>query len=94
MQDYYFYIFALVVIVVAFVLLKKVVSCLLKSVIMLAIIAALAYIYVHILYVFHAVVSSSKRRSKILRSSWGWEIRRRISFSFSSLGELGIHRRI
>lgn len=45
MQDYYFYIFALVVIVVAFVLLKKVVGCLLKSVIMLAIIGALAYIY-------------------------------------------------
>lgn len=39
------FIFSLVVIVVAFVLLKKVVSCLLKSVIMLAIIGALAYIY-------------------------------------------------
>jgi hypothetical protein len=45
MQDYTYFIFALVVIVIAFVLLKKVVSCLLKSIIMIALIAVLAYIY-------------------------------------------------
>lgn len=39
------YVFALVVIVVAFLVVKKVASCLIRSVVLLATIALLAYLY-------------------------------------------------
>jgi len=45
MQDYYFYIFALVAFVIAFALVKRVTTCLLKSVVIIALIALLAFVY-------------------------------------------------
>lgn len=46
MTDFGFYIFALIVIVVAFMLLKKIATCLIKTIVMLIVIAVLAYIYI------------------------------------------------
>ncbi len=46
MTDFGFYIFALIVIVAAFMLLKKIATCLIKTIVMLIVIAVLAYIYI------------------------------------------------
>ena len=43
-QDFYFYLFAIAVVVVVFLINKKIASCLIKSIVMLVIVAALAYI--------------------------------------------------
>ena len=44
-QDFYFYLFAIAVVVVVFLVIKKIASCLIKSIVMLVIVAALAYIW-------------------------------------------------
>ena len=44
-QNFYFYLFAIVVLVVIFLMIKKLESCLIKSIVMLVIVAALAYIW-------------------------------------------------
>ncbi len=44
-QDFYFYLFAIAVVVVVFLIIKKIASCLIKSIVMLVIVAALAYIW-------------------------------------------------
>lgn len=45
MENYIYYIFCLIAIIVGVVIVKKVAGCLIKSVILLAIIAVMAYIY-------------------------------------------------
>ena len=44
-DNFTFYVFCLVAIVVGFLVVKKIASCLIKSVIMLAIAAVLVYVY-------------------------------------------------
>ena len=44
-NNFAYYVFALVAIVVAFVVVKKVASCLIRSIVLLAVAAALAYVY-------------------------------------------------
>ena len=50
-SNFTFYIFCLIAIVVAFVVIKKVTSCLVKSILMLIIVAAMAYLFYHNFYV-------------------------------------------
>ena len=45
MHQFAYYVFALIVIIVAFLTLKKVASCLIKSVVMIALIALLVFLY-------------------------------------------------
>lgn len=45
MEDYYIYILALLGIVVAFFIVKKVTSCLVKSIVLFVVAALLAYLY-------------------------------------------------
>ena len=45
MEDYYIYILALMGIIVAFIIVKKVTSCLVKSIVLLALAALGAYLY-------------------------------------------------
>ncbi len=45
MSDFGFYIFVLIAAVVGFILLKKITTCLLRTVVLAAIVAALIYIY-------------------------------------------------
>ena len=45
MENYSFYVLAIIAVVVAFYIIKKVASCLIKSIVMLAIVAALAYVW-------------------------------------------------
>lgn len=44
-NNFLYYIFCIVAIIVGFVILKKVASCLIKSIVMIAILAALAFVY-------------------------------------------------
>ncbi len=46
MQDFRFYILIIVAIVVGIVIFKKIAGCLLRSILLLAIIGALVYIYI------------------------------------------------
>lgn len=43
--DYSFYVLAIITLVIAFLIVKKVASCLIKSIVMLAIVAVLAYVW-------------------------------------------------
>ena len=43
--DYSFYVLAIITLVIAFLIVKKVASCLIKSIVMLAIVAELAYVW-------------------------------------------------
>ncbi|MBR7019217.1 MAG: hypothetical protein IKH99_10300 [Prevotella sp.] len=45
MENYSFYVLVIIAVVVAFCIIKKVASCLIKSIVMLAIVAALAYVW-------------------------------------------------
>ncbi|MCH3968867.1 MAG: hypothetical protein LKH27_02300 [Prevotella sp.] len=45
MHPFAYYIFALIVLIVAFLVLKKVASCLIKSVVMIALVVLLAFLY-------------------------------------------------
>ncbi len=48
--NFAYYIFALLAIIVGFLIVKKITSCLLKSIIMLVIIAILIFLYTHYLH--------------------------------------------
>ncbi len=47
LHDFAFYVFLLVAIVVSIVVLKKIAGCLLRSVVIIAVVALLAYVYFH-----------------------------------------------
>ena len=84
-----YYIFVLVALMVAFIVVKKVASCMIKSVV------PDRGFGCDLLPVFHVVaaVSSANRRSKASRSLAGFSMMARSSLSLVALGELGIHRR-